>query len=112
MLSQIGYDPTGALSNTKADKNKDKTILQDLRELSTSSSKSLTRSKEDRQQRISKWKSNELEQKEQPTTVFVDKRRRVIHTTEDSDESDDDDIDIKFDSAEDRQRYSKMVAKQ
>lgn len=112
MLSQIGYDPTGALSNTKADKNKDKTILQELRELSTSSSKSLTRSKEDRQQRISKWKSNELEQKEQPTTVFVDKRRRVIHTNEDSDESDDDDIDIKFDSAEDRQRYSKMVAKQ
>lgn len=120
MLSQIGYDPTGAVANTRGESKNDKTISQELRKLSTLSNKSLTRSKEDKQQRISKWKSNVLEQKESKQTLFVDKRRRVVHTTEDSDDDndsnndgdeDDDDIDITFDNLEDRNRYSQMVAK-
>ncbi|RCK64974.1 Minichromosome maintenance protein 10 [Candida viswanathii] len=107
MVSQIGYDPTGLSTNTRSEPNK---ISQELRELSTLSSKSLTSSRADRQQKISKWKSNVLEQKK-PQTVFVEKRRRVVHTPDDSEDSGDDDIDIKFGNPEERSKYSQMVAK-
>ncbi|KAL6453274.1 MCM10 Minichromosome maintenance protein 10 [Candida maltosa Xu316] len=108
MISQIGFDPTG-LSND-LNKAKKGSRLQELHDLSakTSAKKTLATSKEDKDMKKTKWRSNISFETKKRDLLKVDNRKRVVMS---DDDDDDDDIDIQFDSEEAKKRYAEMTSK-
>lgn len=140
MLSHIGFDPTGASLNQNStpfgSKLSEKSRARELHDLSvkTSSHKSLSTSKQDRQSKVAKWNTNirtlqNYDQRvanhslstsrplqnlagKQKTVGLVDKRKRVVVSDDDEQQEmdeDEEEIEIQFNDEKSKMSYMKMT---